>query len=69
MTGGFWFEQPPGDCNATGIADLFDHGDFIDCLSGPEGGLSDPDCDCFDVDNDIDADLFDFAELQIAFEG
>ncbi len=66
LTGGFWFEQPPGDCNATGIADLLDHGDFTDCLSGPDGGLPDPDCDCFDVDNDNDADMFDFAELQVA---
>ncbi len=67
MTGGFWFEQPPGDCNATGIADLFDHADFADCLSGPGGGLPTPDCNCFDVDGDNDADLLDFAELQVAF--
>ncbi len=30
LTGGFWFEQPPGDCNATGIADLLDHSDFAE---------------------------------------
>ncbi len=63
LTGGFWFEQPPGDCNATGIADLLDHADFADCLTGPGGGLPMPDCNCFDVD----ADLLDFAELQVAF--
>ncbi len=67
LTGGFWFEQPPGDCNATGIADLLDHADFADCLSGPGGGLLMPDCNCFDVDADNDADLLDFAELQVAF--
>ncbi|MCH9001107.1 MAG: hypothetical protein IIC02_00915, partial [Planctomycetes bacterium] len=52
LTGGFWFEQPPGDCNATGIADLLDHADFADCLTGPGGGLPMPDCNCFDVDGD-----------------
>ncbi len=67
LTGGFWFEQPPGDCNATGIADLLDNADFADCFSGPGGGLPTPDCNCFDVDGDNDADLLDFAELQVAF--
>ena len=66
LTGGFWFEQPPGDCNATGMADLLDHADFADCLTGPGGGLPTPDCNCFDVDGDGDADLLDFAELQVA---
>ena len=69
LTGGFWFEQPPGDCNATGIADLLDHADFADCLTGPGGGLPMPDCNCFDVDGDDDADLLDFAELQVALGG
>ena len=69
LTGGFWFEQPPGDCNATGIADLLDHGDFTDCLSGPGGGLLMPDCNCFDIDSDNDADLFDAAELQVSYTG
>ena len=69
LSGGFWFEQPPGDCNATGIADLLDHADFSDCLTGPGGGLAAPDCDCFDVDNDGDNDLLDFAEFQVSFTG
>ena len=69
LTGGFWFEQPPGDCNATGIADLLDHADFADCLSGPGGDLPMPDCNCFDVDGDNDTDLFDVAELQVFFGG
>ncbi len=69
LTGGFWFEQPPGDCNATGIADLLDHADFADCLTGPGGGLPLPDCNCFDVDGDGDADLLDFAALQEALAG
>ncbi len=69
LTGGFWFEQPPGDCNATGIADLLDHADFVYSLTGPGGGLPMPDCNCFDVDGDGDADLLDFAELQGAIAG
>ena len=39
LTGGFWFEQPPGDCNATGFADLFDHSDFADCPGVPHVAL------------------------------
>ncbi len=69
LTGGFWFEQPPGDCNATGIADLWDHADFTDCLSGPGGGLLMPDCNCFDIDGDGDGDLFDAALIQESFTG
>jgi len=69
LTGGFWFEEPPGDCNATGVADLLDHADFADCLSGPGGGLLMPDCNCFDVDGDGDGDLFDAALIQESFAG
>ena len=57
------------DCNATGIADLFDHSDFADCLSGPSGGLLMPDCNCFDIDGDGDGDLFDAALIQESFTG
>ena len=69
LTGGFWFEQPPGDCNADGLVNLFDHGDFVPCLDGPGAGLSDPACRCFDFDADEDIDLVDFAEFQILFMG
>ncbi|MCP4248948.1 MAG: hypothetical protein GY778_18045 [bacterium] len=69
MIGGFWFGQAPGDCDAKGIADLLDHADYADCLTGPGGGLPMADCNCFDLDNDGDADLRDFADLQGAFAG
>ena len=69
LTGGFWFEQPPGDCNADGLVNLFDHGDFVPCLDGPGAGLSDPACRCFDFGADEDIDLVDFAEFQMFFMG
>ncbi len=69
LTGGFWFEEPDADCNATGTVDLFDYADLSDCLSGPDGGLPAPDCNCFDADGDGDADLFDVAALTRNFSG
>ena len=68
LTGGFWFEQPPGDCNSTGGVNLLDYDAFEACLLGPGGGLGE-DCDCFDQDGDDDADLLDFAALQESFTG
>ncbi len=68
LSAGFWFEQPPGDCNATGIADLLDHADYADCISGPGGGFG-TGCECFDFDSDGDNDLADLAMFQNAFGG
>ncbi|MHC4696913.1 MAG: hypothetical protein ACYTFA_09235 [Planctomycetota bacterium] len=67
LSGGFWFEEPPGDCNSTGNVNLLDYGDLKACLSGPGGGLLMPGCNCFDVDNDEDVDLSDMALFQISF--
>ena len=69
MTGGFWFEEPATDCDATGTVDLFDYADLADCLAGPGRGLPAPDCDCFDADGDGDADLLDAAVLARNFSG
>ncbi len=69
LTGGFWFEIPRGDCNADGIVNLLDHADFVPCLDGPDAGLNDSACRCFDFDDDDDIDLLDFAEFQEAFAG
>ena len=69
LTGGFWFQEPPTDCNSTGGVDLLDHDDFQACLSGPAGGLVAPECSCFDIDNDADVDLSDASQLQQSFIG
>jgi len=69
LSGGFWFEEPPDDCNSDGWVDLIDYDDFDDCLSGPEGGLLLQECNCFDLDGDDDIDLFDIALFQGAFTG
>jgi hypothetical protein len=69
LSGGFWFGEPPDDCNSDGCVDLVDYDDLDDCLSGPDGGLLFPDCNCFDVDGDSDVDLSDIARFQAEFTG
>ena len=32
LTGGFWFEFPPTDCNDDGLVSLLDHETFTACL-------------------------------------
>jgi len=65
LTGGFWFEIAPGDCNEDGGINLFDFAVFQGCLLGP--GVADtlePSCDCFDFDGDGTVDLRDCAVFQ-----
>jgi hypothetical protein len=69
LTGGFWFPLAPADCNADAGVDLLDYGDVEPCLSGPDGGLPFPDCNCFDLDGDSDIDLSDMARFQAEFTG
>jgi hypothetical protein len=72
LAGGFWpgavgAEAPiPGDCNGDRVVDLHDFGDFSECLLGPRGGLG-SDCDCFDLDQDGDVTLRDFASFAVYF--
>ena len=37
LTGGFWFETPPGDCNQDGGTGLLDMHSFTGCMTGPNG--------------------------------
>jgi hypothetical protein len=69
LTGGFWFGEPPDDCNSDGWVDLVDYDDFDDCLSGPDGSLPLEECNCFDLDGDDDVDLSDIGRFQRAFTG
>ncbi|MHC4609928.1 MAG: hypothetical protein ACYS7M_06230 [Planctomycetota bacterium] len=59
----------PGDCDSDGDVDLDDYADLYSCLDGPDAGLNDPACDCFDSDADSDVDLDDLARFQEAFTG
>ena len=69
LSGGFWFELIPTDCNEDGLISLFDHETFISCLLGPGGGIDAGPCRCFDVDRDSDITLNDYAQLQAEFTG
>jgi hypothetical protein len=68
LTGGFWFDTPPGDCNADGLVELLDYAGFANCLSGPDE-LAGADCRCFDVNRDGTVDLRDFAANLNAYRG
>ncbi len=69
LSGGFWFGQVRCDCNYDAGVNLLDYVDYQNCLSGPGGGLIDPACACFDLDEDDDVDLHDFSALQAAVTG
>jgi len=69
LTGGFWFALATGDCNTDGGVNLIDYDDLEPCLSGPNGGLPFPDCNCFDIDGDNDVDLSDVARFVEGFSG
>ncbi len=68
LTGGFWFGEPPCDCNSTGGVNLLDYDDFEACLTGPGTSVAEG-CKCFDVDRSDTVDLLDFAVSQSAFTG
>ena len=65
LTGGFWVEIVPADCNEDGGVNLFDFSVFQACLFGPEipDGMG-PQCACFDLNGDGTVDMLDFATLQ-----
>lgn len=68
LSGGFWFETPPGDCDSTGVVDLLDYDGFEPCVMGPDAAVG-PGCECFDMDRNGTVDLLDFAAVQMAFTG
>ncbi len=67
LSGGFWFPQSAGDCNADGSVNLFDYQAFAECVTGPGGSLPEASCACFDADVDRDVDFADFGSLQTGF--
>ncbi len=62
----FRLANAPDDCTANGVVDLEDFNVFEGCLMGPNGGLG-LDCDCADLDDDLDTDLHDAAQFMQAF--
>jgi len=69
ITGGFWFEVPPGDCTNDGGVALTDFVNFDGCMAGPGGDPGSARCNCLDFDGDGDVDLLDMAEFQASFIG
>ena len=57
-------ELTPGDCDEDSDVDLLDFACFVDCFTGPGGGIL-PGCEVLDFDGDGDVDLLDYAEFQI----
>ncbi|MBI1827290.1 MAG: hypothetical protein HY287_03815 [Planctomycetes bacterium] len=68
LTSGFWFEEPPGDCDEDGTTSILDYSALNDCLDGPASDLL-AGCECIDFDSDGHVDLFDFARFQNSFAG
>lgn len=64
LSGGFWFELPPGDCSDDGLVNLLDHARFQRCLRGPEIGPPDLECQCYDVDRNRVIDMKDAMTIQ-----
>ena len=62
---------PPscGDADGDGDFDLEDVAALQRCFTGDGGGLVGPDCEAFDVDEDSDVDLADFAVGYTSFSG
>ena len=58
----------PGDCDADGAVDLTDFEALAACTTGPTGQAA-PGCWCYDLDDDNDVDLADYARFQAAFSG
>ncbi|MHC4090984.1 MAG: Ig-like domain-containing protein, partial [Planctomycetota bacterium] len=61
--------QAPGDCDADGDVDADDFTALFNCLAGPDGGLMQPSCLCFDLDGSGNVDLADFALIQLTYTG
>ncbi len=68
LTGGFWFEEPPTDCNSTGGVNLLDYDGFEACLDGPDTDTREG-CECYDVNKSNTVDMVDFAAAQQNFSG
>jgi hypothetical protein len=74
LIGGFWVvatgpcQSVPGDCDCDGDVDLDDYVAFESCLLGVGGGVA-PECECFDLDDDGQVTVTDFAVFQVTFTG
>ena len=71
LEGSFGFVAGPvprGDHDGDDDTDLFDFQSFLDCVTGPGGGVP-PGCEVFDFDEDNDVDFDDFAVFQEVFTG
>ncbi len=58
----------PGDCDYNGFVDIVDFIDMANCLTGPGISVT-TGCACFDLDDNEDVALPDFATFQLNFTG
>ena len=61
-------DPEPGDADGDGDVDIDDLSAFLDCMTGPDGGIISG-CDWSDLGADTDVDVFDLAEFQFVFTG
>lgn len=69
LTGGFWFQVPPGDTNDDGFVSLADFSLLAQCLSGPGTDTVPPACNPLDLDRNSSLDLRDVGSFQLYFTG
>lgn len=58
----------PGDFDLDGAVDLTDFARFDECFSGPNA-LMEPGCGLCDLDRDVDVDMGDLGQFQLAITG
>lgn len=56
-----------GDGDGNDLVNLADQEQFDSCFTGPDQRIDGTDCQCFDLDGDLDIDLQDFRTMQIQF--
>jgi len=61
------YESGIGDFDCDGLVDLGDFAEWTGCMTGPDAGPYQQDCEAFDFEFDGDVDLRDFAGFQALF--
>jgi len=69
LTTGLWLALSAGDCDLDGTVSVIDYESLAVCLTGPGNDPPGDPCRCFDLDENDDVDLRDFALYAARFTG